>query len=289
VSEPADPHAAGEAGEAGDGIARLLAIMARLRDREGGCPWDLEQTFETIVPHTLEEAHEVAEAIASGDPAAIRDELGDLLFQVVFHARLAEERGWFDFDRVAAAIAGKLERRHPHVFAVPRPGLSAVDQTRAWELTKAAERAVAGRGGALDDVALALPALTRAVKLGRRAARVGFDWASAAEVRPKLDEELGELEEALAGGESRARQEEELGDLLFAITQWARHLGLDPEAALRGTNRKFTRRFETMEQLAIQRGLDPRALPAAEWEALYVEAKARLAAAGLESWGAAGG
>lgn len=289
MSEPADPHAAGAAGKAGDGVARLLAIMARLRNPEGGCPWDLEQTFETIVPHTLEEAHEVAEAIASGDPAAIRDELGDLLFQVVFHARLAEERGWFDFDHVAAAIAGKLERRHPHVFAVPRPGLSAVDQTRAWELTKAAERAVAGRGGALDDVALALPALTRAVKLGRRAARVGFDWASAADVRPKLDEELGELEEALAGGESRARQEEELGDLLFAITQWARHLGLDPEAALRSTNRKFTRRFEAMEQLALQRGLDPGALPAAEWEALYVEAKAGLAPAGPEPGGAAGG
>ncbi len=264
---------------AGQGMGRLLATMRRLRDPRAGCPWDLEQTFATIVPHTLEEAHEVAEAIASGDPVAIRDELGDLLFQVVFHARLAEERGWFDFDGVAATISDKLVRRHPHVFGEPRAGLSAADQTLAWESVKAAERAGAGRPGALAGVALSLPALTRAVKLGRRAARVGFDWSSADEVRPKLDEELAELEEAISGAEGTERQEEELGDLLFAITQWARHLGLDPEAALRGSNRKFERRFAAMEQLAAARGLDLGALPAADWEALYVEAKASLVSA----------
>jgi MazG family protein len=254
--------------------------MRRLRDPSGGCPWDLEQTFDTIVPHTLEEAHEVAEAIASGQPEAIRDELGDLLFQVVFHARLAEERGWFGFREVAAGIADKLERRHPHVFGELQEELSAAEQTQAWESTKARERAAAGRGGALDGVAMSLPALTRAVKLGRRAARVGFDWGSAEEVRPKLDEELGELEQALAEGESRERREEELGDLLFAVTQWARHLGLDPEAALRASNRKFERRFAAMERLALERGLDARTLPAAQWEALYLVAKAALGPGG---------
>ena len=193
-------------------LVRLLGVMRELRDPETGCAWDRAQTMQTIVPHTLEEAHELADAVAGGDRGAVRDELGDLLFQVVFLARIAEEEGAFDFDAVAAAIADKLERRHPHVFAAP-DALSAAEQTVAWEGFKAAERAAVGQVGTLDGVARALPALTRASKLGKRAARVGFDWPDPGGVRAKVDEELGEFEATLRDAEPRARQEDELGDV----------------------------------------------------------------------------
>jgi len=255
-------------------IARLLEVMRRLRDPAGGCEWDRAQTMQSIVPHTLEEAHELADAVAGGDRVAVRDELGDLLFQVVFLARIAEEQGAFDFDAVAAAIADKLERRHPHVFAAP-DALSAAEQTVAWEGFKAAERAAAGQAGTLDGVARALPALTRAAKLGKRAARVGFDWPDPGGVRAKVDEELGEFEETLRDGEPTARQEEELGDLLFAVANWARHLGLDPEAALRASNAKFERRFARMEILAREQGVALEALDLDAWEALWSRAKAQ--------------
>lgn len=259
-------------------VDRLLGVMRRLRDPVDGCPWDREQTMASIVPHTIEEAHELADAVAGGGTAAIRDELGDLLFQVVFLARIGEEQGAFDFDAVAEAIADKLERRHPHVFAAPsRSGAGAIDaaeQTAVWEGLKAAERAAAGQQGTLDGVARALPALTRAAKLGKRAARVGFDWPDASGVRAKVDEELGEFEATLRDGEPRLRQEDELGDLLFAIANWARHLGLDPEAALRGSNAKFERRFARMELLARDQGVALDTLDLDAWEALWARAKA---------------
>ena len=210
-------------------IERLRAIMVALRDPGRGCPWDREQTWASIAPHTLEEAYELADAIERGDAAHVRDELGDLLFQVVFQARIAEEQGLFDFDAVAAAISDKLERRHPHVFgdATVR---SAAEQTEAWEAHKAAERqAAGGRAGVLDGVTLGLPALTRAAKLGRRAAGVGFDWPNAAAVLDKVEEETAELRLALASGNGTA-VEEELGDLLFSVAQFARRAGTDPEA-----------------------------------------------------------
>lgn len=256
-----------------DALQRLLGIMRALRDPQSGCAWDREQTFESIVPHTLEEAHELAEAIAGADPAQIRDELGDLLFQVVFLARIAEERGLFAFDDVARGIGDKLVRRHPHVFASPTE-LSAAEQTQAWEGFKENERRSAGQQGVLGGVALALPALTRAVKLGKRAARVRFDWPDASGLRAKLDEELGEFEATLVNAEGSARQHDELGDLLFVIANWARHLKLDPEAALRGTNAKFERRFAHMEQAAAASGTSLQDLDAAAWERLWQQAKA---------------
>ncbi len=212
-----------------DAVARLLAIMARLRAPEGGCPWDLAQDFESIAPYTIEEAYEVSDAIASGSPERLRSELGDLLFQVVFHARLAAERGWFTFDDVAESIATKLTVRHPHVFAGAHFA-DAAEQTDAWEAMKAREREANGERGTLADVPLALPALMRAAKLGRRAARVGFDWPDAAGTRQKVAEELRELDATVRDGDA-ARQSEELGDLLFAVAQWARHLGLEPPRA----------------------------------------------------------
>ena len=254
-------------------LQRLLGIMRALRDPAHGCAWDREQTFESIVPHTLEEAHEVADAIQGGDADRIRDELGDLLFQVVFLARIAEERGWFDFDAVAATIGDKLVRRHPHVFGEPA-GLSADDQSRNWEALKADERVAAGDQGVLAGVARSLPALTRAVKLGKRAARVRFDWPDAGGLRHKLDEELGEFETTLRDGEGSARQHDELGDLLFVIANWARHLKLDPEAALRGTNDKFERRFAHMERSAGAAGQPLEKLDEAGWERLWQQAKA---------------
>jgi nucleoside triphosphate diphosphatase len=256
----------------------LLALMARLRDPQQGCPWDREQTFATIAPYTIEEAYEVADAIARGNREQLRDELGDLLFQVVFHARMAEELGWFDFAAVAGGIHEKLVRRHPHVFA----GATTETQHlgRDWEAHKARERAQAAEadgveGGTLAGVPLALPALVRAAKLGRRAARVGFDWPDAAGSRAKVSEELGELDAALAanGGQADAEASGELGDLLFAVVNLSRHLSIDAEAALRAANAKFERRFRLMEQLAAQRDLVLERLSLEEWDELWKEAK----------------
>jgi nucleoside triphosphate diphosphatase len=240
-------------------LLRLLAIMARLRDPQHGCPWDREQSFATIAPYTIEEAYEVADAIARGDMAALKDELGDLLFQVVFHARMAEEAGSFGFDDVAAAIADKMERRHPHVFGDIRID-SAAAQTEAWEEHKAAERRTraqqTGEGhSVLDGIALALPALLRAVKIQSRAARIGFDWPEARPVFDKLAEEIAELRAELQDGADPARLEDELGDILFAVANLARKLGIDPEAALRRATAKFERRFRRVEALAAERGV----------------------------------
>ena len=261
-------------GPAARALLELLQVMERLRNPQQGCPWDLAQDFASIAPHTLEEAFEVADAIERGEPDAIRDELGDLLFQVVFHARLGEERGWFDFADVAGGIVAKLRRRHPHVFATAgQEQAGAVAPVADWERIKAAERGAAGEGGTLEGIALALPALTRAAKLGKRAGRVGFDWPDAAGVRDKVREELAEVDEVLAADAPAARRAEELGDLLFAIANWSRHLGVDAEAALRSANRKFERRFAVMEALARERGLALESLSAAAWDALWVEAK----------------
>lgn len=228
-------------------IERLVALMERLRDPVRGCPWDVEQTFETIAPHTIEEAYEVAEAIQRGDMPGLRDELGDLLLQVVFHARMASEQGLFDFDGVAMAIHDKLVRRHPHVFGDLHID-DAEHQTRAWEEHKAAERAREGQpSSAIDGVSLAYPALMRAVKLQKRAARVGFDWADAAGVLSKIAEEAFELEREMAEGAAKARLEDEVGDLLFSCVNLARKLGVDPETALRHGNAKFEDRFRRME------------------------------------------
>ena len=269
--------------EAERALGALLALMARLRDPQRGCPWDREQTFSSIAPYTIEEAYEVADAIERGEREALRDELGDLLFQVVFHARMAEERGWFDFAAVATTIHDKLVRRHPHVFAGASP--TPQELVRAWEQQKARERAAsagpapAGEGTVLAGVPRALPALVRAAKLGRRAARVGFDWPDAREVRAKVLEELHEMDGALAAGEAGEAGcdagvvADELGDLLFSIVNWSRHLKLDAEAALRAANAKFERRFATMESLARARSLDLESLSAAEWDALWREAK----------------
>ena len=265
--------------DAAEALRRLLGLMARLRDPEDGCPWDLKQTFATIAPYTIEEAYEVADAIDAGDPKHLRDELGDLLFQVVFHARMAEERGWFDFADVARAIRDKLERRHPHIFA--GADLAAEDLVRVWEEQKAQERAASAQGAgapstALSGVPKALPALVRAAKLGKRAARVGFDWSEAREVRSKVLEELAEIDAALQAGEpARISQAvaEEIGDLLFAVANWSRHLEVDPEEALRAASRKFERRFTRMEQLAQERHLELKSLSPAQWDALWREAK----------------
>jgi MazG family protein len=266
----------------GEAVAALLALMARLRDPQRGCPWDREQTFRTIAPYTIEEAYEVADAVEQDEPLKLREELGDLLFQVVFHARMAEEKGWFDFAAVARGIREKLIRRHPHVFADPGLGADAGQLSQQWEEQKARERAqAAGQAAeadhsALADVPRALPALTRAAKLGRRAARVGFDWEHASQVRDKVLEEVREIEEALAD-EGQARDEgklaEEVGDLLFAVANWSLHLAIDPEAALRAANAKFERRFRRMEALAAARGAQLRSLDAAQWDALWRQAK----------------
>lgn len=222
----------------GSPIARLLAIMARLRDPVTGCEWDSVQTFATIAPYTIEEAYEVDDAIRRGDMAELKDELGDLLLQVVFHARMAEEAGLFDFDAVATAIADKMERRHPHLFGAADQG-----GHHLWEQIKAEERGARGHESALDGIAGALPALMRAEKLQKRAARTGFDWPDPSGARAKIDEELAEVE-AAAGPDERAG---EIGDLLFATVNWARKLGVDPEVALRAANVKFERRFRAME------------------------------------------
>ena len=256
-------------------IDRLRQIMVRLRDPAGGCPWDREQDWASIAPHTIEEAYELADAIARGEPEAVRDELGDVLFQVVFQSRIAEERGLFDFDAVATSIADKLERRHPHVFADAKIEDSAA-QTHAWEQHKRAERMARGQGvGALDGVTLGLPALIRATKLGSRAAKVGFDWTDAGGVIAKVREELGELQVEIDKGD-RTRTHEELGDLLFALSQAARHLGVDAEAALRDANAKFERRFRRVESHLAAAGQTPADVDMEQLEALWVRAKREL-------------
>lgn len=254
-------------------IDELLAIMAALRTPGSGCPWDLEQSFRTIAPYTVEEAYEVADAIERDDMPALKDELGDLLFQVVFHARIAEEAGAFDFNDVAGAIADKMRRRHPHVFEA-QDGRDAQRQTALWEQQKAQERKAKGAESLLDDVPLALPGMTRAVKLQKRAARVGFDWTDARSVLSKIAEETQELVRA-ADMKSADAVEDEFGDLLFVIANLSRHLGVDPEAALRRTNEKFVRRFRHIEQrLAAQsRALEEASLE--EMEDLWTEAKQR--------------
>jgi len=236
-------------------IDTLLDIMIRLRDPEHGCPWDREQDFSTIAPYTIEEAYEVADAIERGDKAALRDELGDLLFQVVFHARMAEEAGLFAFDDVAAAISDKMMRRHPHVFGDAKIA-SVAAQNEAWEAHKAAERQrVSGDADSvLDGVALAFPALLRAAKIGRRAARIGFDWPDARAVIPKLVEEIAEIEAELDDGAHHEKVEDEVGDLLFAVAQLARKLDVEPETALRRATTKFERRFRDVEKRAAEHG-----------------------------------
>ena len=324
-------------------MTALLGLMERLRNPDNGCPWDQKQTFATIAPYTIEEAYEVADAIEKGDPAQIRDELGDLLFQVVFHAQMARERGWFDFAQVASGIHEKLVRRHPHVFGGASIGGDA-ELSRNWEELKARERAEAaskrggvgvasgvggaamhGRAGiagdgvhggsdggvgsaidrgadgarevgyegasgeisALADVPRGLPALIRAAKLGKRAGRVGFDWPDARGVREKVTEELQEVAAAVAaaGGGSSPEVVEEMGDVLFALANWSRHLKLDAEEALRAANSKFERRFRDMETLARERGLALERLSPEEWEGLWEEAKQ----AEREAAGARGG
>lgn len=260
-------------------IRRLLAIMARLRDPDGGCPWDVEQTFATIAPHTIEEAYEVADAIERGDMADLKDELGDLLLQVVFHAQMAEEDSLFDFDAVATAISDKLVRRHPHVFADTK--IETADaQTEHWEALKAEERAKKNGNGnddapesALDGVTLGLPAMTRAVKLQKRAARVGFDWALPADVLHKLAEEVAEVEHEIATDGGPERLKDEVGDILFVVANLARKLNIDPEEALRAGNAKFEARFRRVETLLAERGKGPKDSTLEEMDALWNVAK----------------
>jgi ATP diphosphatase len=256
-------------------IGRLIEIMAALRTRQTGCPWDLEQNFATIAPYTLEEAYEVADAIARGDLGDLRDELGDLLLQVVFHARMAQERGAFDFGDVVESITQKLLRRHPHVFGDVK-GLTPKAVEGLWDRIKAeekAERSERREEGALAGVPLALPALTRALKLQDKAGKVGFDWNDPRAVVAKIREEAGEIEDALAAGQ-QDQVATEVGDLLFAVVNLARHLGADPEAVLRATNQKFERRFAEIERALATSGKSPQDATLAEMDALWDAVKA---------------
>jgi MazG family protein len=259
-------------------IDRLLAIMVRLRSKDGGCPWDLEQTFATIAPYTIEEAYEVADAIERNDLDALRQELGDLLFQVVFHSQMASEQGAFAFADVADAISDKMERRHPHVFGDARNVLGdahindAGAQTVAWEEQKRRERAARGEG-VLADIPVALPALTRAAKLGKRAAQVGFEWPDVNGAIDKVGEEITELKRELANEGSHDAIEHELGDLLFSVVNICRHLKVDPEVALKHTNAKFERRFRYIETKLAERGKTPDQSDLEEMDQLWDEAK----------------
>ncbi len=277
-------------------IERLIDIMVRLRDPETGCPWDVEQTFATIAPYTIEEAYEVADAIERGDTGELKDELGDLLLQVIFHSRIAEESGLFNVNDVADAICEKMIRRHPHIFGDGASVADAQAQTLAWEDHKAAERAAkAAKAAARDDapvadsegaqvplsilegVAVGLPALSRALKLQSRAARVGFDWADARLVIDKFREELDELDEELAAETlDPHRVQDEVGDLLFTCVNVARQLGIDPETALRHGNMKFERRFRKLEETAAQQGTQPGDLSLDALEALWTHAKTQV-------------
>ena len=252
------------------GMPRLLEIMRRLRDPKTGCPWDVEQTFETIAPYTIEEAYEVADAIERQDWDELKGELGDLLLQSVYHAEIGRERGLFDFASIADAISDKMVARHPHVFGDESRDKSAAQQTRDWEAQKAKER---GTAGVLDGVALGLPALLRAVKLQKRAARVGFDWPETGQVLEKIKEEADEIV-AARDRKSQEEIEDEVGDLLFVLANLARHLKVDPEAALRGTNAKFERRFKIIEVELAKHGKTPADSDLAEMDALWDAAKA---------------
>lgn len=254
-------------------ILALRKIMQRLRAPDGGCPWDVAQSFATVAPYTIEEAYEVADAIARDNPADLKEELGDLLLQVIFHAQMASERGWFDFNDVVRGINAKMIRRHPHVFAGGTVA-DASEQTKRWEALKKAEKNAhtAKDASALDDVARGLPEWPRAAKLQKRAAELGFDWPDVSFVFAKLKEEIAELEEAIANGDT-AHQSEELGDLLFVAANIARHLKLDPAAALRACNLKFEHRFRRMEHLAKAQGLDFAALTLAQQDLLWDQAK----------------
>lgn len=266
---PADPRGEPEP------ISRLLAIMAALRDPDHGCPWDLQQDFATIAPHTIEEAYEVAEAIAHGDMEALREELGDLLFQVVYHARMAEECGAFGFTDVVRTIADKMIRRHPHVFGTAAAA-TAADVGGLWEAIKARERADksgAPPESALDDVPLALPGLTRAWKLHRKATRAGFDWPDHHGLFAKIREELDELEAEIDAGGAAERLADEFGDVLFTVTRLAGFVDQDPEAAMRRAQRKFTRRFQCMEVQLHEAGRTMAEVSGEELEALWAEAK----------------
>lgn len=253
-------------------IDRLLRIMSRLRNRENGCPWDLQQTFATIAPYTIEEAYEVADAIERNDVQALRDELGDLLFQVVFHSQMAKEQGAFDFDAVANAICEKMERRHPHVFGDATIE-TAEAQTIAWEEQKRRERA-AKHTSILADVPVALPALTRANKLGKRAAQVGFEWEDVSGALAKLEEEVRELKHEVVRSADRNAIADELGDVLFCIVNVCRYLNVDPEAALRATNAKFERRFGYVEARLQEQGRTPDQATLEEMDRLWDEGKA---------------
>jgi ATP diphosphatase len=251
------------------GFPRLVEIMRRLRDPNTGCPWDLEQDFASIAPYTIEEAYEVHDAIEREAWDELRGELGDLLFQSVFHAQMASEKGLFDINDVANTMSDKMVARHPHVFGDESADKSAQQQVQDWEKIKAAERAAKSQSGVLDGVALGLPALMRAVKLQKRAARVGFDWPSTDEVMDKLTEEIQELREATTPD----HQAEEFGDLLFVMANLARHMDIDPEAALRAANAKFTRRFEYIEAALADQGRSPAQSDLTEMDSLWDQAK----------------
>lgn len=258
-------------------MQRLLEIMATLRDPVRGCPWDREQSFATIVPYTIEETYEVAESIERGDFAELREELGDLLFQIVFYAQLAREQGLFDFSDVVTGIGDKLIRRHPHVFRAEHVADSDA-QSEAWERHKAAERAAKAAGAGrpvsvLDGVSSALPATTRAMKLQKRTARIGFDWPAASDVLDKLEEEIAELRAELRAGDRR-RAQEEVGDLLFSVINLARHVDIDPESALRHTNARFERRFRAVESRLAERGTALQDATAEQMDALWNTVKA---------------
>ncbi len=255
------------------GMPRLLEIMRRLRDPATGCPWDIAQDFATIAPYTIEEAYEVADAIARADWPELEGELGDLLLQTVYHAQMGAEAGHFTFESVVRNIADKMVARHPHVFGDENRDKTADQQVADWEKIKAAERAGKAQGGVLDGVALGLPALLRAVKLQKRAAQVGFDWPDTSHVLDKIIEEAGELI-AARDRLSEAEIADEMGDLLFVLANLARHLGVDPEAALRGTNDKFTRRFKGIEAALAAQGKTPADSDLAEMDALWDAQKA---------------
>lgn len=265
---------------AAEEIVRLLTIMRRLRDPEDGCPWDVKQDFRTIAPYTIEEAYEVADAIDRGNLDDLRDELGDLLLQVVFHARMAEESGHFDFSSVTRAISDKMVRRHPHVFAEAQER-DAESQTKAWETQKAEERAAKAKAegrepSILEGISAALPPTTRALKLQKRAARVGFDWPEIRPVLEKIEEELAEIRTEIDRDAAVERLEDELGDLLFAVTNLARHLKIDPDSALRRTNAKFEARFQAIEVALAKEGRSIEDADLEEMERLWQAAKKQM-------------